>query len=133
SWEVLREGKEVAVVATGWTVYQALLAAQELEKNGISVTVVNGRFVKPIDERLLSEIARNHPIIITVEENAIKGGFGSAVDEFLSSWFTGKVINVGIPDRFIEHGNQDLLRRIVGIDAEGIKRAVLDAVRKTVR
>jgi len=133
SWEVLREGKEVAVVATGWTVYQALLAAEELEREGISVTVVNGRFVKPIDERLLSEIARNHPIIITVEENVIKGGFGSAVDEFLSSWFTGKVINVGIPDRFIEHGNQDLLRRIVGIDAEGIKRAVLDAVRKTVR
>ena len=128
SWEVLREGREVALVATGWTVYQALKAAEGLEKKGISVTVVNARFVKPMDEELLKEVARSHGLIVTVEENVVKGGFGSGVNEFLSSWYSGRVVNLGLPDSFIEHGSQELLRSLVGIDAEGIEKKVEEII-----
>lgn len=128
SWEVLREGREVALLATGWTVYQALKAAEGLEKKGISVTVVNARFVKPMDEELLKELARSHGLIVTVEENVVKGGFGSGVNEFLSSWYTGRVVNLGLPDSFIEHGSQELLRSLVGIDAEGIEKKVEEII-----
>jgi len=130
SWEVLRRGKDVLILATGWPVYQALEAAEELSKEGVEATVVNARFIKPLDEALLNELAREHSLIVTVEENTVKGGFGSAVDELLSPWFCGKVINLGIPDKFIEHGSQEELRRMVGIDREGIKRAVLRALNR---
>ncbi|TCK02917.1 1-deoxy-D-xylulose-5-phosphate synthase [Phorcysia thermohydrogeniphila] len=128
NWELLREGKEIAILATGWTVYQALKAAESLEKKGISVTVVNARFIKPMDEELLKRIASEHSVIVTVEENVVKGGFGSGVDEFLSPWYSGRVFNLGLPDRFIEHGEQNLLRCIVGIDAERIEKKILELV-----
>ena len=128
SWELLKEGKEIAILATGWTVYQALKAAESLEKKGIFVTVVNARFIKPMDEELLKRIASEHSVIVTVEENVVKGGFGSGVDEFLSPWYSGRVFNLGLPDKFIEHGEQNLLRRIVGIDAEGIEKKILELV-----
>jgi 1-deoxy-D-xylulose-5-phosphate synthase len=81
-----------------------------------------------MDDRLLKEIAEGHSFIVTVEENTVKGGFGSGVDELLSSWYLGRVVNLGIPDRFVEHGDQNLLRHIVGIDAEGIERKVLELI-----
>jgi len=122
SWEVLKEGKDAVILATGWPVYQALEAAKRLEQEGISVSVVNARFVKPIDEELLRRLAQKFPIIFTVEENTVKGGFGSAVDEFLSPWYRGKVINLGIPDKFVEHGKQGELRKIVGLSEEELYR-----------
>ncbi|RUM42139.1 MAG: 1-deoxy-D-xylulose-5-phosphate synthase [Desulfurobacterium sp.] len=125
TWEILKRGKNLAILATGWTVYQAIKAAEDLEREGISVTVVNARFIKPLDEELLTKLAKEHDLILTVEENAIKGGFGSAVDEFLSSWYQGRVVNLGLPDQFVEHGDQNLLRHIVGIDSEGIKKTVV--------
>ena len=124
SWEVLREGKDLLILATGWPVYQALKAAEELSKEGVEATVVNARFVKPLDEELLKELAEKHKLIITVEENTVKGGFGSAVDEFLSPWYCGKLINLGIPDQFVEHGSQELLRKIVGIDSTSIAETI---------
>ncbi|RUM45955.1 MAG: 1-deoxy-D-xylulose-5-phosphate synthase, partial [Desulfurobacterium sp.] len=105
-----------------------LKAAEGLEKKGISVTVVNARFVKPMDEELLKEVARSHGLIVTVEENVVKGGFGSGVNEFLSSWYSGRVVNLGLPDSFIEHGSQELLRSLVGIDAEGIEKKVEEII-----
>ncbi len=131
SWEVLREGKDVAIFATGWTVYQAVKAAEILEEKGIRATVVNARFIKPLDEKLLSTLASNHRFIFTIEENTTKGGFGSAVDEFLASESRVKIINIGIPDKFIEHGDQNLLRKLVGIDYEGIAKTVLHHVKPT--
>lgn len=125
TWEILKRGKNLAILATGWTVYQAIKAAEDLEREGISVTVVNARFIKPLDEELLTKLAKEHSLILTVEENAIKGGFGSAVDEFLSPWYQGRVVNLGLPDSFVEHGDQNLLRHIVGIDSEGIKETVI--------
>ncbi|MEO2069251.1 MAG: 1-deoxy-D-xylulose-5-phosphate synthase [Desulfurobacteriaceae bacterium] len=129
SWEVFKEGKDLLILATGWTVYQALNAALELEKEkGISITVVNARFIKPLDEDLLKELAVKHEVILTVEENMVSGGFGSAVNEFLSSWYSGIVFNLGLPDKFIEHGKQDFLRHLVGIDKEGIKRFICNHI-----
>ncbi len=130
TWEVLREGKDLVILATGWPVYQALRAAENLEKIGLNVTVVNARFVKPLDKKLLDQIAREFKLIVTVEENVVKGGFGSAVNEYLASWYTGKVFNLGLPDKFIEHGNQNLLRHLVGIDSEGIEKFVKDILTK---
>jgi len=130
SWEVLKEGRDAVILATGWPVYQALKAAEELEKEGVSVSVVNARFVKPMDGELLKELAQKFKLIFTVEENTVKGGFGSAVNEFLAPWYNGKVINIGIPDKFIEHGKQEELRKLVGLDAESLYRKVKDCLIK---
>ncbi len=130
SWERLREGKDLAILAVGWTVHQALKAARELEKEGVSVEVVNARFVKPLDEEVLMDVAERFRLIVTVEENAVLGGFGSAVREFLSGFYSGRVYSLGIPDRFIEHGKQELLRKLVGIDSEGIVRFVREKIKE---
>lgn len=126
TWELLKEGKDCVVLAVGYCVYQALKASQELEKEGISVAVVNARFVKPMDEALLEELCAQYELFITVEDNTVVGGFGSGVLEWLAQrGYQKRVVNLGIPDRFIEHGKQDLLRNLVGIDADGIKRAII--------
>ncbi|SMP12178.1 1-deoxy-D-xylulose-5-phosphate synthase [Desulfurobacterium pacificum] len=128
SWEVLKEGKDLVILAIGWTVYQAFEAAKKLEKEGVNVCVVNARFIKPLDEKLLEELSKKFSTFLTVEENVVKGGFGSAVDEFFADREEIKIFNLGIPDRFIEHGNQNLLRKLVGIDSEGIYRKVKEVV-----
>ncbi len=129
SWEILKEGKDAVILAVGWPVHQTLKAAEELEKEGISVSVVNARFVKPIDGELLKKLAQKFKIIFTVEENTVKGGFGSAVNEFLSSWYDGKVINIGIPDKFIKHGRQEDLRKLVGLDSNSIYNQVKELLK----
>ncbi len=127
SWEELLPGEDVVVLAVGNPVYDALRAAEELRKEGIKAGVVNARFVKPLDDNLLMELANRYESFITVEDNAVLGGFGSAVLEFLSSrGIFKRVVCLGIPDRFIEHGAQSILRAQVGIDWEGIKRAVME-------
>ena len=133
TWELLFEGKELLILATGWPVYQALAAAKELSSFGIKPTVVNARFVKPLDSKLLTELAKSHSIIFTVEENTVVGGFGSGVVEFLSPWYTGKVVRLGIPDKFVEHGSQQLLRKLVGIDAQSIKERILKELKRETR
>lgn len=124
--EKLTNGNDIAIIAIGATVYPALEAAAILEKGGIMASVVNARFVKPLDRELILEIARGCGAIVTVEENALHGGFGSAVLELLAAEaITGlKVRRLGIPDRFIEHGSQAELRKMLGLDADGIARAV---------
>jgi len=97
TWEKLFEGNNVAIIAVGQTVYPALEAGERLIKEeGINPTVVNARFVKPVDEHMLTEILENHDIIVTVEDNAVIGGFGSAVLEFAArKGILKKVINLG--------------------------------------
>lgn len=122
SGEVLRAGADLAIIAVGSAVSPAMKAAEILEGNGVQCTVVNARFIKPLDERLILETALQTPQIVTVEENALAGGFGSAVLELLSReevWET-RIACIGIPDRFIEHGTQEELRRKLSLDAEGI-------------
>jgi len=130
SWEMLKDGKDGVILAVGYPVYQALEASQELLKEGLDFAVVNARFVKPMDEKLLERLAQSYELFITVEDNVIMGGFGSGVLEWLAKrGYTKRVLNLGIPDRFIEHGNQNLLRNLVGIDAKGIKERILEFVK----
>lgn len=124
--EKLSDGKDVAIIAIGSTLFPSLEAAAMLEKQGIRATVVNARFVKPLDRELILSVAKECGALVTVEENALQGGFGSAVLELLSDErVTGlKVRRIGIPDRFIEHGTQAELRKMLGLDADGIARSV---------
>ncbi len=134
SWEELLEGEELVILAVGYPVYQALRASERLYREGIKVGVVNARFVKPLDEKLLLELSRKYNIFLTVEDNVVAGGFGAGVLEFFArKGILKRVFNLGVPDRFIEHGNQNLLRKQVCIDAEGIERVVRDLLtRRTV-
>ncbi|HEX2964894.1 MAG TPA: transketolase C-terminal domain-containing protein [Syntrophorhabdaceae bacterium] len=131
TWEKLKEGEDIAIIACGSTVYPALAAADELERVGIKTGVINGRFIKPIDCTLLLETASHVKRILTVEENALFGGFGSAVMEALSNEeLYIPVKSVGLPDRFITHGSQARLRNNLGIDSAGIVRAVKEWLKK---
>jgi 1-deoxy-D-xylulose-5-phosphate synthase len=124
--EIIRTGTHVAILAIGAMVQSALKAAALLEEEGISAEVVNMRFVKPIDSDLIEELARRFNCFVTVEDNTIKGGFGSAVAECLASkQITDVRLKIhGIPDRFIDHGTPDELYREVGIDPQGIANVV---------
>lgn len=130
--EVLREGKDILIVAIGCPALSACDAACLLEELGVSVCVVNARFVKPLDIALIGSLAREIRCVLTVEENTVEGGFGSAVLEHLSELnISGlKIKRLGLPDRFIEHGSQGLLRKKLGLDPEGIAREALALVSK---
>jgi len=124
--EVLRNGDEAAILAVGTMVYPALEAAEKLADEGLSLAVVNARFVKPLDRDLIVEVARNTGVIVTVEENVLEGGFGTAVLELLEEEGIEdvKVRRLGFPDRYIEQGEQSELRALYGLDAVGIAAAV---------
>ena len=119
--ELLREGKDLYIMALGSMVFPALEASQSLEEEGLSVGVVNCRFVKPLDE-MLAEYARTTGRIMTVEENIRQGGLGGAVLELLSDRDIQdvRVKRLGLPDRFIEHGPIAILKEKVGLDKTGI-------------
>jgi 1-deoxy-D-xylulose-5-phosphate synthase len=125
--EVLQEGEDLLILALGASVYPALKAAADLEQQGYSATVVNARFVKPLDENLILTLAASHGRVLTVEENVAAGGFGSAVLELLADreLFGVVVKRLGIPDTFVEHGSQDILRQKYGLDAAGILQGAL--------
>jgi 1-deoxy-D-xylulose-5-phosphate synthase len=124
--EQLTEGEDVAIIAIGSTVRPALEASVQLREKGIRATVVNARFVKPLDRQLLLGVASRCGAVVTVEENALQGGFGTAVLElFADEQLTEvRVKRLGIPDRYIEHGSQAQLRADLGLDAAGIAASV---------
>ncbi len=129
--EVLTTGTDAVILGIGVTVMVAIEAKQLLEDEHISVTVVNSRFVKPLDRELIASLARKIPCVVTVEENVIQGGFGSAVLECLSDeGITGnRILRLGIGDTFVEHGSQKILRAKYGLDAAGIAKAVAELVK----
>jgi len=122
--EVLRDGEDIAVLAVGNTVSTALEAAQELAERGISAAVINARFVKPLDEACIVSYATRTRKMITIEENVLAGGFGSAVLELLNARGLGDVqlARMGIPDVFVEHGRPEILRAKYGLTAAGVVR-----------
>ncbi len=124
--ELLRRGEQVAILAIGSTVYPALAAAEQLAEEGTGCAVANARFAKPLDAELIMELAASTGRILTVEENVLAGGFGGAVLELLSQAGPEgvKVECLGLPDKFIEHGPQQLFRTMFNLDAEGIARSV---------
>jgi 1-deoxy-D-xylulose-5-phosphate synthase len=121
---VVREGSDVAILAVGKMVPVALAAAELLAAEGIYPTVVDARFIKPIDVEI-AEIAREHSAVITIEDGVYNGGFGSAVLELLAvSGVERPVQTLGLPDRFVEHGAQAKLLNRYGLDADGVVQAV---------
>ena len=119
--EKLREGTDGTFLALGVGVAAALEAAARLEEEGISLAVVDARFVKPLDSELIFTEARATGLLLTVEENALQGGFGSAVLELLADQgLSPRVLRFGVPDRFVEQGTQDELRQRIGIDAASL-------------
>ncbi|MCG6535266.1 MAG: 1-deoxy-D-xylulose-5-phosphate synthase [Syntrophales bacterium LBB04] len=123
--EILCTGADVAIFAIGSVVHPALQAASVLRQEGIGVTVVNARFVKPLDEELLCDTALSLKRVLTVEENVLMGGFGSAVLElFERKGVSVRVRGLGISDEFVEHATQWELRRMYAIDEEGIIAAL---------
>jgi len=126
--EVLREGNDLLVLAIGSTVYPAIHAAERLEDTGIHIAVINSRFLKPLDVDLICHWAQRTGKVLTVEENVLQGGFGSAVLELLQEkgLFSVQVKRLGIPDLFVEHGSQFLLRAKYGIDEDGIFKGAME-------
>ena len=123
--ETLREGRDVVLVAYGHPVNAALAAAEVLAQDGVSATVVNARFAKPLDAERLLELAARIPRFATIEEHVIAGGFGSAVAELFQERATPVELEMlGIPDEHVDHGAQSLWRHHYGLDAEGIARSV---------
>ncbi len=131
--ELLREGDEVALVGYGPMAETALEAALLLEKEGRSCTVVNARFARPLDERLLGRLLADHRLVVTVEEAALHGGFGSAVLELAArqEGSHARVCPIAVPDRFIEHGARAELLHDLGLTADGIRDTVLGLTRES--
>jgi len=119
---VVREGKNIAILVFGSFVQLAMEVADELQ-----CTVANMRFVKPLDVELVQQLAASHDVLVTLEENAIMGGAGSAVNEcVLQHGLKNKVINLGLPDKFVEHGDPKECLALCGLD----KAAVLNSIRQ---
>ncbi len=126
SAEVLEDGSDIAIVAIGDMVVPSLIARNILSSYGIHATVVNARFVKPLDEQLLTDIASRFEVIATVENNVLAGGFGSAVMELLHSRHisNNRFITIGIPDVFVTHGDQGRLKELYDLYPEGIAKRI---------
>ncbi|NOZ25100.1 MAG: 1-deoxy-D-xylulose-5-phosphate synthase [Nitrospirae bacterium] len=131
--EVLTEGADLAILAIGSMVYPAYRAAQRLEAEGIGTMMVNARFAKPLDNDILFRISERVKNLITVEENSVAGGFGSSVLEALSSMGIQdmNVRVLGIPDIFVEQGPQKVLRRLLGLDEDGIYLTASSMIKHT--
>ena len=130
--EVLKEGDDLLILALGASVYPALDAAAQLDQQGLKATVVNARFVKPLDENLILTLAARIGRVLTVEENVVAGGFGSAVLELLADKGLTEVAvkRLGIPDVFVEHGSPAILRQKYCLDAAGILESALEILEK---
>jgi 1-deoxy-D-xylulose-5-phosphate synthase len=134
TWEILRNGADCVLLATGTMVLTALQAADELASDGVRCTVVNCRFLKPYDRDVLEEMVRSHPLVVTLEEGQITNGFGA----FMAREIDGieqssppRVAALGIPDAFVEHGSRDELLAEIGLDAPGVAAKVRDLMRRS--
>ena len=128
--ELLYEGSEVAIFAVGSMVKVAEEVRKALLEQGITPTVINGRFIKPIDEEAVAEACRSHKLIVTMEDNVISGGYGERVAAFMKeAGFNNDFYPVAVPDRFIEHGSIDQLRQEIHMDAPAIVKGILERIR----
>ena len=128
SSRVVRSGTDIAILAVGKMVAVAEAAAERLAARGVSASVVDARFVKPVDPSL-APLAARHAAVLTVEDGGAVGGFGAAVTELLvAEGVTVPLRKLGLPDRFIEHGAQAKLLSQFGLDADGVAAAALELV-----
>lgn len=126
-WEVLQKGKKIALLAVGSMVRTAWKVCEDLKEKGISATCINARFVKPLDYELLTELSQDHSLLVTMEENVHNGGFGEQVTAWLKEQkLEADILNISIPDTFVEHGSVEQLHRKLGLDAENILQRIQD-------
>ncbi len=129
--EILREGTHLAILAVGDQVYRALELSKSLEEKGVSARVVNMRFVKPLDIQMVRETAEKYPLVVSLENNTVIGGFGSALAEVISeSGYAPVFKRFGLPDRFIPHGVMCDLWKDTGLTLESLRSEIMDLVRK---
>ncbi len=131
--ELIKDGSDLVIIAIGNLVHPSIEAAERLKADGISAAVVNARFVKPLDDELILQMAKKTGRVMTVEEHALMGGFGSAVLECLEANGPSsvKTHRIGLPDQFIEHGSQKILRQKYGLDVDGIYASAKEFVTST--
>ena len=126
--EILYEEADIALLAVGSMVKTAEQVREILKDAGYNCTLVNGRFVKPIDQKLLEELAERHKLIVTIEENVRSGGYGEKVLNYVNEReLPVRVLSAAIPDEYVEHGNVELLYREVGLDVETVAKQVITA------
>ena len=129
SWEKISEGRDIAILAVGKYVQRAVQVKELLKKYGYNVTVINARFIRPMDIEILDETLRTHKYIITMEDGSLNGGFGSAVGEYiLDNSYTNALLRFGIPDRFIGHGKIELLERDLGLLPEQMAEKIKEFI-----
>ncbi|MEG2232104.1 MAG: transketolase C-terminal domain-containing protein, partial [Lachnospiraceae bacterium] len=125
--EVLVEEREIALLAVGSMVKTAVAVRQILHQQGHACSLINVRFVKPIDEEMIENICKTHALLVTMEENVASGGYGEKVRAYMDSLLVAnkvRLLNVAIPDAYVEHGNVELLRKEIGIDADTIAKRI---------
>jgi 1-deoxy-D-xylulose-5-phosphate synthase len=133
TWEILRNGGDCVVLATGTMVLTSLEAAELLAREGVRCTVVNCRFLKPYDRDMLEEMVRSHPAVVTVEEGQVSNGFGAFLArevDALDLASRPRMAALGLPDAFIEHGGREELLAEIGLDAAGIAERVRRLARR---
>ena len=129
SWEICKQGNDVALLSVGNMTYTALAAAKKLEKIGINTEVINCRFIKPMDTSCLSKVKQKFMNIITIEEGVINGGFGDGVSAWLlENGYAGKMKRLGLPDNFIQHGSRDEILKTLNLDADGIVKNIQEFI-----
>ena len=129
--EVIFEEEDICLLAVGRMTETALAVREKLKAKGLSVSLVNVRFVKPFDHRLIKKLADSHNLFVTIEENVARGGFGESVAAFTNESLKGKsLLNIALPDQYVEHGNVGVLWKETGIDADSIYKKILKAYKK---
>ena len=129
--EIIYEEKDIALLAVGSMVATAVKAREILKEKGYKVTLVNARFVKPIDTDVLDRLAPKHSIFVTMEENVASGGYGEKVIEYVEeTGIKAKVLPIAIPDEYVEHGSVDLLKQEIGIDALSVAERTVAAIKR---
>lgn len=124
--EMISEGKEIAILSVGHMFEEAVKVSANLKDLVFDHSLINARFVKPIDETMIDELVKNHKLIVTIEENVQTGGFGERVLEYVSrKGYDVKVLILALPDKYIEHGNIDVLRRQTGIDSQSMTERII--------
>ena len=125
--EMIIEESDIALVATGNMLITALAVRDKLKEKGYNITIVNERFIKPVDTDMLERLSESHRLIVTMEENVLSGGFGEAVCQYYDDTCNDiDVLNIALPDDYVEHGNVDILRRESGVDKDSVVEKILN-------
>ncbi len=127
--ELLRKGSRVALFALGSMVITAMETAEQLKQSGIEATVINARFAKPFDSEAIRNLAAEHELLVTMEENVLSGGMGEHIATYLAvERIDMNILPIAIPDQFVEHGNVDILKKVLQMDADSVTKRIMEAL-----